>query len=125
RPVEEVGGEGICEPCVASGVARDGGLCSTEHKLAARSAVVLRLQQEVAVVPHVLAELDRVVAGELREHSRKLHRALRAVPRQAIRKPYERTAEAADVHRRDAARPLVNVCTADAELRRRGKTVSG
>ena len=43
-------------------VARNRRLVRPELKLPARPAVVLRLQQEVARVPEVLAELDGVVA---------------------------------------------------------------
>ena len=117
--VEQERRKRVGKPVLRGGVGRNGRLRPAELKAAARAAVVLRLQQEVAVVPEVLAELDRVVAGDFREDRGELHRPLGAIPRQARREADERIAEAGDVDLRHAARPLVDVRAADADLLRR------
>ena len=59
----------------------------------------------------ILAELDCMVALELREHARELPGPLRPIPRQAAREADERAGPAAgiDIDPRHAARPLVDV----------------
>src|SRR5207244_11565969 len=64
--------EEICEPAVRRRVARKRCLSGPELELAARAALILGLQQEIARMTEILAEFDGVVALELREHARDL-----------------------------------------------------
>ena len=105
-------------------IRRDRRLRCPELELPARAAVVLRLQQEVARVPQVLAKLDGVVPLHFREHARELHRALAAIPREAPGEADHRVAETqigAEVDLRHARRPFVDVRAADADIRRCGR----
>ena len=63
--IEQERGERVREAGGGRRVGRDRRLRRSELELPARPAVVLRLQQEVARVPEVLAELDRVVPATL------------------------------------------------------------
>src|SRR5262249_23541963 len=83
RYVEQERRERVREPRSRGGVAGNRRLRGTELKLAARAAEVLRLQQEVARVSEIFAELDRVIPLHLGEDRRDLHRPLAAIPRQA------------------------------------------
>ena len=79
--------------------------------------VVLRLQQDVAVVPPVAAELDRVVAPQLGQRRRELPGPLGPVPRQAVDEADQRVGVAVvDVDGRGPARPLVDVDARNAQL---------
>src|SRR5205814_5523582 len=95
RHVQQERGEEVREAAVRRGVARQRGLSRPELKLAARAALILRLQEEVARVTEVFAELDRVVRLLLGEDGREFDRPLRAIPRQARREADERIAPAA------------------------------
>src|SRR5207302_1917113 len=62
RLIEEERREQIREAAVRGGIARERRLSSAELELAARAALILRLQQKIARMTEILAELDRVVA---------------------------------------------------------------
>src|SRR5207245_5702835 len=94
------------------------GLSRPELKFAAGAALILRLQEEVARVAEVFAELDRVIGLLLGENRRELDGTFRSIPRKAGGKTDERAGPSArvDVDARHAARPRVDVRAADAQL---------
>src|SRR5439155_10592996 len=100
-------------------VGRDRGLLRPELKLTTRSAVVLRLQEEVARIAEVFAELDRMVAGDFGGDGGELDGSLGAIPRQASGEADQRAAQAeacAEVARGHPARPVVDVRAGDTDL---------
>src|SRR5687768_18580137 len=82
RSVEQGRRKRVGKPVLSRAVGGNRGLRSTERESLTRAAVVLRLQQEVAIVPHVLAELDSVIARDLSDDTGELNGALRSIPRQ-------------------------------------------
>ena len=99
-----------------------------EREPAARAAGILRLQQDVAVLPPLAAELDRVLVHQLGQRSHDVPGRLGPIPRLAGREAKQRIAKraaaAADADLRDAARVLVQVRAGNADVGARRQTVA-
>ena len=87
-----------------------------EPEVAARAAGVLRLQQHVAVVPPLAAELHGVIAHQLGDRRRDVPCLLRAIPRLARGEPQHRAGVAVHVDLGQAAGELVDVRARDADV---------
>ena len=69
RDVEQKGGERVGEAVLRRGIGGRGGRRAAEAEDPARAAVVLDLQQKIAVVAQIAANLDRMVGVQFRDAS--------------------------------------------------------
>ena len=80
----------LATPLSVAGLARQAGARRIEGEAAARTAGVLRLQQHVAVVPPLAAELDGVVVHQPRQRGRDVPGLLGSIPGLAGGEPKQR-----------------------------------
>ena len=124
RPVEQERGHRIRDARQGRRFGRVTRARGVEVEVASGPARVLRLQQHVAVVPPLAAQLDGVAAHQLGHRRRDVPGFLRSIPRLAGREPQHRVGVTADANSGQAARVLVEVRAGDADLGARGQPVA-